>query len=202
MIQLRLAIFQAFFIGSIIVFLLGNFFTFPGMLQEAAKTEPSTRDKRGPKEQTFPPPDHFSTGGNCFINPHFPPNIQEWCSSISSQALLLGIDPNLIAAVILVESGGNPYAVSTSGAIGLMQVMPSDGPAGEFMCINGPCFADRPTSTKLFDPAFNISYGAALLSGLVQKYGDIRIALAAYGPLDGGDFYPNLVLNTMEENTR
>jgi len=44
----------------------------------------------------------------------------------------------LIAAVILQESGGDPSAYSSSGAVGLMQVMPRDGIAAEFMCVNGP----------------------------------------------------------------
>jgi soluble lytic murein transglycosylase-like protein len=75
-----------------------------------------------------------------------------------------------------------------------MQVMPRDGRAAEFMCINGPCFSARPSMEELFDPQFNIEFGVKLLSGLVSKYGTIRDGLKAYGPMDRGYDYADLVL--------
>ena len=105
------------------------------------------------------------------------------------------IDPDLIAAVIWQESGGNPDAYSRSGAVGLMQVMPRDGLAAEFQCKNGPCFAGRPTIADLQDPEFNIKYGIKMLKRLYDHYGDYRSALRAYGPMDVGWSYADKILN-------
>jgi soluble lytic murein transglycosylase-like protein len=95
---------------------------------------------------------------------------------------------------MLQESRGESQAVSRSGAIGLMQVMPRDGKAATFMCINGPCFADRPSMQELFDPQFNVSYGTQLLAGLIQRNGSVRDGLRAYGPRDSGYSYADIVL--------
>jgi soluble lytic murein transglycosylase-like protein len=95
---------------------------------------------------------------------------------------------------MLQESGGNHLAYSHSGAVGLLQVMPRDGIAAGFMCKNGPCFAKRPTISELQDPEFNINYGAGMLSGLNNKYLDIREALKSYGPMDVGYAYADKVL--------
>ena len=92
----------------------------------------------------------------CAISASYPESIQQWCELISTAASQYGLDANLIAAVMLQESGGSPDAYSASGAVGLLQVMPTDGIAAGFMCANGPCFANRPTTQELLDPAFNI----------------------------------------------
>ena len=81
------------------------------------------------------------------------------------------LPPNLIAAVILQESGGDATAYSSSGAVGLMQVMPRDGIAASFECINGPCFASRPTIEELQDPRFNIEYGTRMLARFNRQTG-------------------------------
>jgi hypothetical protein len=75
-----------------------------------------------------------------------------------------------------------------------MQVMPRDGKAAEFMCINGPCFANRPTIAELQDPTFNISYGAQMLANLFTKHGSYREALYRYGPTGMGYHYADIVL--------
>jgi soluble lytic murein transglycosylase-like protein len=97
---------------------------------------------------------------------------------------------------MLQESAGRPDAYSKSGAVGLLQVMPRDGLASKFMCKNGPCFSDRPSMEELFDPEYNLAYGAQMLASLVQHYGNERDALKAYGPKDVGYYYADLVLNT------
>lgn len=130
----------------------------------------------------------------CSIPPSYPDSILQWCQSIEQVAAYYGLDPSLVAAVMLQESGGDPEAYSKSGAVGLMQVMPSDGLAEGFMCINGPCFSSRPTTEELLDPHFNIDYGTGLLSGLISKYGDIREGLRAYGPMNSGYSYADIVL--------
>ncbi len=131
---------------------------------------------------------------SCSLSTRFPGSIRQWCSQIESQASQFNLDPNLVAAVMLQESGGNPSAYSASGAVGLMQVMPSDGLAADFMCSGNPCFGSRPTIAALMDPEYNISYGVRMLAGLVQKYGNLRDALKAYGPSNYGYKYADIVL--------
>jgi soluble lytic murein transglycosylase-like protein len=101
---------------------------------------------------------------------------------------------------MLQESAGKPDAYSKSGAVGLMQVMPRDGLASKFMCVNGPCFSDRPSMEELFDPEYNVAYGTRMLAELVQHYGDVRTALKAYGPKDVGFYYADLVLGIARRN--
>jgi len=135
-----------------------------------------------------------STSPDCGISPLYPDSIQQWCSLIERYATQYNVDANLIAAVMLQESGGKAGAFSKSGAVGLMQVMPRDGKAAKFTCQNGPCFANRPTIDELLNPEFNIAYGTQLLSGLLYKYGNARDALKAYGPMNLGYAYADAVL--------
>jgi len=135
---------------------------------------------------------------DCPLSHDYPEAIQQWCNLITQVARDFELDANFIAAVMLQESGGNPDAYSKSGAVGLMQVMPKDGIAAKFMCVNGPCFANRPTSEELFDPTFNIQYGVRMLAGLFNRYGTLRDALKAYGPMDIGFNYADKVLAIYE----
>lgn len=137
-------------------------------------------------------------GGECRLSAGFPQKIQQWCGLITKHAEKRGLPPDLVAALILQESGGNPDAYSHSGAVGLMQVMPSDGLAASFICANGPCFADRPSAAELYDPSFNISYGTKMLAGLVNKTGSYREALKSYGPMNVGYYYADIVLRLFE----
>ena len=138
-------------------------------------------------------------GGECLVNNNYPSDVYQWCRLISTHAQNNRLDPNLVAALIYQESGGNPFAYSTDGAIGLMQVMPRDGRAVQFMCPNGPCFEDRPTISELQDPTFNVAYGTQLLRSLIDEHrGDVREALKAYGPIDTGYAYADNVLAIFE----
>jgi len=78
-----------------------------------------------------------------------------------------GVKADLIHAVMEQESGFKPCAVSSKGAEGLMQLMPST--------------ADEFHVADPFDPSENVSAGAKLLRMLLDKYGgDTRLALGAY----------------------
>ncbi len=134
------------------------------------------------------------TDPGCRVSSEFPSKILRWCQQISQQAEKYKLEPDLIAAVIFLESGGDELAYSHSGAVGLMQVMPRDGIAASFTCISGPCFQNRPTIDQLQDPAYNIAYGTRLLAGLMKRHGDLREALRAYGPMDAGYTYADKIL--------
>lgn len=136
----------------------------------------------------------------CTLRPSFDSSVLQWCELIQAYANANGLEPALVAALITQESGGDPGAYSSSGAVGLMQIMPRDGLAASFMCAAGPCFTDRPASQQLYDPEYNIAYGTRLLSSLLQRYGNIRDALMSYGPHDVGYYYADLVLGIYNAN--
>lgn len=80
------------------------------------------------------------------------------------------VDPHLVRAVILAESGGNPLAVSPKDARGLMQVLPATGQR-----------LGARRGEDLFDPRTNIFLGTRYLGLLLGEFdGDTARALAAY----------------------
>jgi soluble lytic murein transglycosylase len=85
------------------------------------------------------------------------------------------LDPALIAAVIYRESKFHASARSSSGAIGLMQILP-DTAKGIALHTGG----ERFRVADLYDPEINVRYGSFYLRRLLTKYGDTRLALAAY----------------------
>jgi soluble lytic murein transglycosylase len=85
------------------------------------------------------------------------------------------LDPALLAAVIYQESKFKSDARSSSGAIGLMQLLP-DTAKGIALHTGGSQFR----VADLYDPEINVRYGAWYLRHLLEKYGGERIALAAY----------------------
>jgi soluble lytic murein transglycosylase-like protein len=133
--------------------------------------------------------------GDCQVSAQFPARITRWCGLITKYSNEHNLDPDLIAALIWLESGGNEQAYSQSGAVGLMQVMPRDGIAAGFACVNGPCFKDRPSTAELRDPEYNISFGTRFLAGLIRQNGNLREALKSYGPINAGYTYSDKVLS-------
>jgi hypothetical protein len=140
-----------------------------------------------------------SWDGQCQVSSLYPPKITRWCDLITQYSTKHNLDPDLVAALIWLESGGNELAYSHSGAVGLMQVMPRDGLAASFMCANGPCFQDRPSSDELRNPENNIAFGTRYLASLLQRNGNLREALRSYGPIDAGYSYSDKVLNIFNQ---
>lgn len=88
-------------------------------------------------------------------------------NEITQSARQNGLDPALILAVVMEESGGDPMATSGKGAQGLMQLMPET--ARELG-------VEDPTS-----PSQNVAGGSLYLSQMMKRYGgDLELALAAY----------------------
>jgi soluble lytic murein transglycosylase len=85
------------------------------------------------------------------------------------------VDAALLAAVIESESKFNPDAHSGAGAVGLMQLTPATA-KGIAQYTGGSRFR----LSDLTNPDINIRYGAWYLGHLLDKYGDERLALAAY----------------------
>ena len=86
---------------------------------------------------------------------------------IEHAAVSSALEPNLLRAVIVVESGFNSRAVSKRGAVGLMQLMPAT--------------ANRYGVSNPYDARQNVHGGARYLKFLIDRFGhDVRLALAAY----------------------
>ncbi len=194
----RIIVVPAVFVGCLIVIWVGT--VAASKIPSQALLAPTQTAISAAQTKTNQPaqaePVESNTG--CTLSVHYPAEILQWCSLIETAARESGLPANLIAAVMLQESGGASDVISGSGAVGLMQVMPRDGIAADFMCINGPCFASRPTIEELLDPAYNIQFGSQMLAGLVSKHGSYREALFRYGPGDIGYYYADLVLKIWE----
>ena len=92
--------------------------------------------------------------------------------TIRAASKVFGVSADLIRAVILHESGGNVFAVSSKGAKGLMQL--TDATA-ETLGVTNP-----------FNPVQNIFGGARYLGSLIKMFeGDLRLALASYNAGSG-----------------
>ncbi len=150
----------------------------------------------------------------CRIPDSYPNQMQQWEGLICKKSIVYGVDTNLLAAVVYQESKGDASVISFDGGVGLMQVMPRDGEAANFLeevceydnngyvlkdengnnkCTNLPLFRNRPTINELLDPEFNMDWGTEYLSGLLSKYGgDSWNALREY---NGSASYADTVLS-------
>ena len=93
--------------------------------------------------------------------------IQRYSPIIETASVAYGVDKALVHAVISAESGYNPYALSRTGAVGLMQLMPQT--------------AKRYGVKNSLDPSDNIHGGVRYLKDLLVMFnGNIELAVAAY----------------------
>ena len=92
--------------------------------------------------------------------------VQGLTPAITKAAQANGLDPRLVQAVVEAESGGNPSATSDKGAMGLMQLMPQ---TAHDMGLTDP-----------YDPAQNLEGGSRYLRSMIDKFGDLPLAIAAY----------------------
>ncbi|MGH0028702.1 MAG: lytic transglycosylase domain-containing protein [Myxococcota bacterium] len=94
------------------------------------------------------------------------PEIRDYDLLIHATALEADVPPALVKAVIAAESAFDPEAVSHKGAQGLMQLMPRT--------------ADMLGVENAFEPKENVRGGASYLRAMLDRYGDLSRAVAAY----------------------
>lgn len=98
---------------------------------------------------------------------------------VHAEAVRASLSPNLVLAVIQVESSFNRYAISSAGARGLMQIM--------------PFWKDEigQPDDNMFHIQTNLRYGCTILKFYLQKeHGNITRALARYNGSLGETWYP------------
>lgn len=105
-----------------------------------------------------------------------PHDVAAWRPRIVVAARAANVDPHLLEALLAVESGGDPRAVSRAGALGLLQLMPTT--AAEEATRQGLAPPDR---EQLFEPELNLRLGASYLKRMLDRFdGDEAFAVAAY----------------------
>lgn len=127
------------------------------------------------------------------IEPKVVSNIQIDVQGISNEmiddiATRSGVDPAIVKAIIVEESGGNPNAVGDNGeSIGLMQIQPKHHKKK----------MEELGIVSLFDPQENVILGCSILSDLYDKYGNYEDALSVYnsGNTEDGKAYAERILN-------
>lgn len=96
----------------------------------------------------------------------WPVPAQPFAAAVEEASARSGLDPKLLHALVAVESAYRPDALSRAGAAGLTQLMPAT--------------AEALGVIDQSDPAANLAGGAAYLARQLARFGDLRLALAAY----------------------
>jgi murein DD-endopeptidase MepM/ murein hydrolase activator NlpD/beta-lactamase regulating signal transducer with metallopeptidase domain len=107
--------------------------------------------------------------------PWLPPVLERWKPALTDSALRHHLDPDALAIIALVESGGDASARSPVGALGLLQLMPET--AARLAQARG---LPRPTEEQLLDPAYNLDLGAEYFARQLASFGELELAAAAY----------------------
>lgn len=124
-----------------------------------------------------------------FIND--PEQRQTLLTRIYQEARLAGLPPELVLALIQVESAFKADAISSAGAVGLMQIMPF------WVSELGLPMDD------LTHPPRNLRYGCTILAHyLAIENGDLTRALARYNGSLGETWYPERVMHAWRDNWR
>jgi hypothetical protein len=123
---------------------------------EARRIREIREDRRGPRGAG---PEDMASTWRTLAGP--------FVAAVERAADEYGVDPELLVAMMRVESAFDPQAVSSKGAVGLMQLMPA---TAELLSVEDPT-----------DPAQNIDGGARWLRRMLDRFeGDLDLALAAY----------------------
>ena len=111
--------------------------------------------------------------------------------TVHYEASRAGLDPQLVLAVVSVESNFRKFAVSPAGARGYMQVMPF------WVDLIGK------KGDNLFNLRTNLRYGCVILRHYLDiEGGNLSRALGRYNGSVGKPEYPNMVLGTMRASWR
>ncbi|MDO8681553.1 MAG: transglycosylase SLT domain-containing protein [Acidobacteriota bacterium] len=102
---------------------------------------------------------------------------------LQKHAALRGLDPYLVAALVLQESNFDPLVKSHANAVGLMQVLPSTGRGYARRLGVRPFSASR-----LTDAEVNVRIGTQIFADTIRKFGGVYYALAAYNAGDSRVF--------------
>jgi hypothetical protein len=113
-----------------------------------------------------------ASGSQSITNPDarlasfYTPEVRHWQPEIQQWATEYGVNPNVIAIVIQIESCGNPVALSGAGAVGLMQVMPFHFDDGQ----------------NMLNPDTNVQRGMGVFYECLTQFAgwDLGLALACY----------------------
>ncbi len=99
---------------------------------------------------------------------------RKYKSIVTEQAAEYDLEESLVYAVIKAESNFDAEAVSSVGAVGLMQMMP------ETFYWMQTHVGETYDESALYEPEVSIRFGCALLRLLLSEYGDLTVALCAY----------------------
>lgn len=117
------------------------------------------------------------TAAHLYVSFSYPLKYKDYIKEYSRE---YGIDEAMIFSIIRAESSFNPQAVSRSGALGLMQLMPSTA-----LMLANELNIEGFTTDMLYEPKINIRMGVFYFKKMLEKFGNRETALAAYNAGEG-----------------